>query len=186
MDFLDLLIAPLASPEEPIESNRPWCLASFLIQLSFFDADLHYQFPHAVLAASAACVALSTLKAAPSLYAGLLEDTTRACSMEADVPVQVAACSASLLALWQASAASGFQHSTSILRKFGRLHLDANMLLRPPRHVDLLSLAVMMNADPNGPGHTQQTAVPAIAEPCRAHFREASSTCFQSGASFVI
>lgn len=133
LDFLDMFSAPLTSPEEPLDSSLPRCLANFLVQLSFFNCVLHYNYPHAVLAASAIYLALCKFKAETRLYQTLLEDVTLACEFDIpDIPGMVSACARELLSVWQDFAANNGETIPCLLRKFVTVRLEYPMLLCPP------------------------------------------------------
>jgi len=136
LEFLDILSAPLLSPEA--DSSPPRCLANFLVQLSLFDVELHYRYPHAILAASAIYVALACLKASSVILRAILDDVAIACSTDvADVPGVVASCSEQLLILWKEFAATGFERVPSIMRKFAGVRLDRAFISHPPSPTEL-------------------------------------------------
>mmetsp|Transcript_25527 Transcript_25527/g.48284 ORF Transcript_25527/g.48284 Transcript_25527/m.48284 type:complete len:606 (+) Transcript_25527:138-1955(+) len=131
LDFLDALCVPLLAGE-PAEGSPGRCLANFLLQLSLFNAPLHYRRAHAILAAAALYVALCTLQMAPALVVALLKDVTMTCSEIMDVCNQVGACAAELHAMWIDFASVQGTKVPCLLRKFASRHLHEALLLNPP------------------------------------------------------
>lgn len=119
LDFLDAFCAPFAMTAEFPDMSLPRCLANFLLQLSFFNAQLHYGYPHAILTAAAIYVALCSLRAAPRLVQVLLDDVAAACPQVFGLHSSVASCSTELHAIWLEFAASQGARVPSLLQKFG-------------------------------------------------------------------
>eukprot|EP00747_Dinoflagellata_sp_TGD_P169073 gnl/TRDRNA2_/TRDRNA2_197030_c0_seq1.p1 gnl/TRDRNA2_/TRDRNA2_197030_c0~~gnl/TRDRNA2_/TRDRNA2_197030_c0_seq1.p1 ORF type:complete len:746 (+),score=100.80 gnl/TRDRNA2_/TRDRNA2_197030_c0_seq1:1-2238(+) len=132
LDFLDALSAPLTEVGEPADSSPSWCLANFLLQLSLFNAQLHYRHPHAILAASSIYVALCSLQATPALVHALLQDVAAVCPEVPDVQSSIAACALDLHGLWLEFAATQGNRVPCWLRKFSNARLQTVALLNPP------------------------------------------------------
>jgi hypothetical protein len=74
VDLLDAFLLPHGSSENSVMSSPVRCLATFLLQLSLLDAPLHYEYPHAILAAGAVYVALWCTRKGPEHVQALLDD----------------------------------------------------------------------------------------------------------------
>jgi len=138
-DFLDALTAPLQVPsveqhgtKQPADGSPHRCIANFLLQLSLFSANVHYGYPHAILAASAVHIALASLQAAPAQFRTLLGDVSLACPDVKDVPSTMAAWSTELHGLWVEFADSRGARTQSILKKFGNSAWLHAILSPPP------------------------------------------------------
>mmetsp|Transcript_42599 Transcript_42599/g.123813 ORF Transcript_42599/g.123813 Transcript_42599/m.123813 type:complete len:384 (-) Transcript_42599:148-1299(-) len=96
LDFLDAFSARLS---ELVPS-----LANYLLHMTLFDANLHYQYPHAILAAAAMALALFAIGAPDVAYDILLEDLSVCMPME-EPALKLVPCCVELHALWVQSAA---------------------------------------------------------------------------------
>lgn len=132
LDFLDAFCTPLLGCGETIESNVPRCLANFLIQLSLFNAGLHYRQPHAVLAAAGVYVALCGLRVPHVVHQALLHDVAAVCPEIPDVATRVAACASELHGLWLEFVAMQGSRVPCLLRKFNGSRLHTAVILGPP------------------------------------------------------
>jgi len=132
LDFLDALCVPIVATREPLESSPPRCLASFLLQLSMFNAALHYRYPHAILATSAIYVALCGLQSSPMLRQALLSDVATACPEVLDLHDAVYICAMELHNLWIEFAATQGNEFPCLLQKFSERRLHAAVLFAPP------------------------------------------------------
>jgi len=132
LDFLDAFCTPLLAMGESIESNMPRCLANFLIQLSLFNASLHYRQPHAILAAAGVYVALCGLRVPHVVHQRLLQDVATICPEIPDVCTRVVSCASELHGLWLDFAATQGNRVLCILRKFSGARLHAALILNPP------------------------------------------------------
>jgi hypothetical protein len=76
LDFADTLCARQIRPDgtRSNEDMRVFQLAKFLLELSLFDVQLHYRYPHVILAAAAVYIGLWTTSAPVTAYEGLLQD----------------------------------------------------------------------------------------------------------------
>jgi len=76
LDFLDAFVVPFIAPGTSEAFSPVWCLAKFLLQLSLLDPQLHYRYPHAVLASGAVYVALWCSQADTARVTALLQDAS--------------------------------------------------------------------------------------------------------------
>jgi len=113
-------------------------LAEFLLQLSLMDAVLHYRYPHAVLAASALYLALSTTRAPAAAHMALLEDLALHCP-EAALPTcpsssSLAQCVAALHSLWNRSTSGAERslYSRDLYSKFAKANFQEVSKVQPP------------------------------------------------------
>lgn len=132
LDFLDAFCTPLLAYGESIDSLMPRCLANFVVQLSLFNAALHYRYPHAILAAGGVYVALCSLRMPNVVHHALIHDVVAICPEIPDVPARVAACAADLHGLWVEFATSQGNKVPCLLRKFSGTRLHQNAILTPP------------------------------------------------------
>lgn len=95
-DFLEALGARLKELQVAPENMS---LADYLLQLSLADAVFHYRYPHAVLAAAALLLALSSTGAGAAPHTVVLEDLALYVE-EADQSGMLAQCRRELHALW--------------------------------------------------------------------------------------
>lgn len=134
LEFLEAFKTPLTHCfGDAIDATCAFDLANFLMQLSFFNATLHYGYAHSVLAASALYVALCHLQASPVIVQNLLTNVSAVCSDISDVPACVLTCATQLHALWLDFVAVQGNRVPCLLRKFTsstRLHMT--VLLCPP------------------------------------------------------
>jgi len=84
LDFLDFLAAPIAAADASQGTCPVRCVAKFLLQLSLFDASMHYEYPHVILTAAAVYVALWCTRADEARIAELLQDVALTCKLTAD------------------------------------------------------------------------------------------------------
>jgi len=129
LEFLDALAMPLLAPGESLESSHVRCVANFLIQLSTFDAPLHYRRQHMVLAAAALYLALCSTQAHPTLYGVLIQDVATVCLEVEDMPELVTTTAVELHSLWVDYATTAGDGFNSLMRKFGGSQM---LLLSPP------------------------------------------------------
>jgi hypothetical protein len=129
LDFLDAYCAPLLAAGETTEACMPRCLANFLVQLSFFDAALHYRHPHAILAAGCVYVALCGLRVPNSVHHALLHDVSAVCPEMLDAPARVVACAAEVHNLWLEFATTQGNRVPCLLQKFTGSRV---LILTPP------------------------------------------------------
>jgi len=130
LDFLDALCVPLLAGESP-EGSPIRCLANFLLQLSLFNAPLHYRRPHAILAAGAIYVAICSFQAARVWLGSLLNDVATACPDITDVCSQVVACAGELHTMWISFASVPGTQVPCVLHKFASRRLHEAVLLSP-------------------------------------------------------
>lgn len=76
LDFLETLLTRQVRVDgnRSNEDMRVYQFAKFLLELSLFDVQLHYRYPHVILAAAAAYIGLWTMSAPATAYEALLED----------------------------------------------------------------------------------------------------------------
>jgi len=132
LDFLDAFCTCLLAYGEPIESSAPRSIANFVVQLSLFNANMHYRYPHSILAAAGVSVALSSLQVPPVVHHTLLHDVMAICPEIPDTPACVAAAAAELHGLWLEFASTQGNKVPCLLRKFAGSRLSQNMILQPP------------------------------------------------------
>jgi len=149
LDLLDGLCTPPTPTQDgaarPTASSAH-SLASFLLQLSLFSVHVHYGYPHAILASSAAYVALASLRAPRERLQALMGDTSAACPDVSEVPQRVADCMSVLHSLWHDFAVSGGHTAPCLLRKFGDVGIPAAVLLHPPPISDVPHPAAIARA----------------------------------------
>jgi len=179
LDFIDAFCTPLAYGE-PIESSMPRCIANFVVQLSLFNAALHYRYPHAILAAGGVYVALCSLHMPPVVHQTLLHDIVAICPEIPDVPARVAACASDLHGLWVEFANTQGNRVPCLLRKFSGTRLHQNAILTPP--AALMSIAPA--CPPWSPGATTNARSSSPAErrcsQCKRRFLVSSSLAPES------
>lgn len=134
-EFLDVLSVRLQEPWKSETGTPARCLADFLLQLSFFDAYLHYSNPHVILAAAALYVALRSLAASPCLFGILLKDMAMACPELTGQQKRLASCANALHALWVEHAQSNGAKAPFLQAKFSRPSYHSVALLGPPGNV---------------------------------------------------
>lgn len=147
LDFLDGLCVPLLAGESP-EGSPIRCLANFLLQLSLFNAPLHYRRPHAILAAGAIYVAICSFQASGVWLCSLLNDVSTACPEIVDVCSEVVACAGELHAMWLSFASVPGTQVPCVLQKFAARRLHEAVLLNPMPN-GLLTPAAIASSQPS-------------------------------------
>lgn len=132
LDFLDILSTPLSSPSESLDACVPRSLADFLLQLSLFNISIHYQYPHAILAAAALHVALVTLGASPELIQSLMAGVASTGLDMQFAMVRIVECAYQLHGLWIDFALSKGTTVPSLMKKLCRGKWNQEMFLHPP------------------------------------------------------
>jgi hypothetical protein len=130
-DFLEALTARLGGDRV---ASACICLAEFLLQLSLYDASLHYRHPHTILAASVLALALYTFRAPQSAYTALLEDLALHCPELQNHQHLMVTCSCAVYLLWVQSVSGGEQSSFAqhLCKKFSRATFHAASTVAPP------------------------------------------------------
>lgn len=133
LEFLEAFKIPLTHCfGDAVDAGDAFDLANFLMQLSFFNASLHYGYAHSVLAASALYVALCHLQCSPVVVQNLLTNVAAICSDVTDVPALVMTCGTQLHAIWLDFVAVQGNRVPCLLRKFSSSRLHMTVLLGPP------------------------------------------------------
>jgi hypothetical protein len=109
-------------------------LGDFLLQLTLADALLHYRYPHAVLAASALILALSTFAAPQARYIALLEDFALHCPEASASHAALVQCCSSVHMLWVRSIGTSEQttYARHVCLKFSRVGNHQVSTMIPP------------------------------------------------------
>jgi hypothetical protein len=134
LEFLDVLSVRLEPGGAKLQ-----CLANFLLQLTLLDANMHYMYPHLILAAASLYVALRSLAASPHLFGILLQDMSSACPNMRAPHKHLASCANGLHSLWVEHANSHGTRSPYLLAKFSGSRYHAVALLGPPTSVGPVS-----------------------------------------------
>mmetsp|Transcript_3590 Transcript_3590/g.5800 ORF Transcript_3590/g.5800 Transcript_3590/m.5800 type:complete len:552 (-) Transcript_3590:197-1852(-) len=133
LEFLEAFKMPLVHLfGDAVDAACAFDLANFLMQLSFFNAALHYGYAHSVLAASALYVALCHLQCSPVVVQNLLINAVGICSDISDVPGCVLTCGTQLHALWLDFVTVQGSRVPCLIRKFSGTRLHMTVLLSPP------------------------------------------------------
>mmetsp|Transcript_82880 Transcript_82880/g.238170 ORF Transcript_82880/g.238170 Transcript_82880/m.238170 type:complete len:600 (+) Transcript_82880:40-1839(+) len=132
LEFLDSLSTRIVDCD-----RRCRTLADFLLQVTISDPNLHYRYPHAVLAASALALSLFVTQAPPEAYIALVEDLSLVSDDAKAIISQVVPCCAEVHQHWVKSLAGGDSspghgYLQQVRAKFSRPTHYAVSLMPPP------------------------------------------------------
>mmetsp|Transcript_39012 Transcript_39012/g.98070 ORF Transcript_39012/g.98070 Transcript_39012/m.98070 type:complete len:323 (-) Transcript_39012:389-1357(-) len=126
-DFLETLSTRLMHHDQLCAS-----LAEYLLQLTLIDPVLHYGYPHAVLAAAALALALTTLKAPAAAFTPLFEDLALHCPVAEVGADMTTPCCQDIYQLWVQSKITPCSFAQHLCAKFSHARYHAVASITPP------------------------------------------------------